>query len=199
LLRLARLFRLIVLAFFTASSISLAQDCLSTELPIGETELMDVGKRWKGATNPSEDFRVRYFTACGYVDSTGAIPSGIKVKELFRCPLGSEAPPDTLVALYFKGKEGDKDESLYLVVMRDTAVIAQSMVAQLLTSCDATYLSGCSLQPDGTILVQALKHTFDCDTDAFIETTKLPSFGLRIREDHTFELILNDAAQGDGE
>ena len=195
------MYRLITCLFLIVaySATVQAQQCIAELMPIGEAELLDVGKRWPDALRITDSVRLAVATACGYADSTGAVNDDLVVKELIRCELTGGSEADTIVAIYIKGTEGDKDESIYLLVVRNALFISQSLVAQLQTTCEATYLSGCTMQDDGSILVQQLKHAFECGTDEFLGTTKLPSFAVGIREDHTFEQILSDIVPREGE
>lgn len=178
-----------------------AGECLSTTLPIGEKDLLEPGKRWTTIQPLSDSLRVTVLTAAGYVDSTGKIQSGLVTKIIDRCPYTFGGNNGIELLIVFIGSKGDdKDENVYLVTMKDGTVIARTLVAQLQTSCTTTFLRGCTLLNDGTIHVQQLEHTFDCDTDEFKGTNKLPSFIVAMRDDGTFEeTLIETPPVSDGE
>ncbi len=171
--------------------ISSAADCLTTTLPIGEKDLLEPEKRWTTIQPLTDTLRTVILTAAGYTDSTGKVQSGLVTKILDRCPYTYGGSNGIELLIIFVGSKGDeKDENIYLVTMSDGSVIARTLIAQLQTSCSATFLRGCTLLNDGTIHVQQLEHLFDCDTDEFKSTNTLPAFLIAMRDDGTFEETL---------
>jgi hypothetical protein len=168
-----------------------AGDCLSTTLPIGEKDLLEPAKRWTTIQPLTDTLRTVILSAAGYADSTGKIQSGLVTKIIDRCPYTYGGSNGIELLIVFIGSKGDdKDENVYLVTMKDGNVIARSLIAQLQTSCTTTFLRGCTLLNDGTIHVQQLEHTFDCDSDEFKGTNKLPAFIIGMRDDGAFEETL---------
>ncbi len=174
-----------------------AADCLVDALPIGEKDLLEPESRWTSMTSMSDSLRTSFLTAAGYADSTGSLPSGLVTKVINRCPYtygGAEGIE--LLVIYVKGREGDKDENIYLATVQRGSVLGRTLIAQLQTTCTTTFLRGCKMLSDGTIHIQQLEHQFECGTDEFKGTQILPSFTVAMRDDGLFEetLITNETS-----
>ncbi len=166
----------------------LASVCFDGLLPIREQDLLEPQKRWPDMVRIQDSTRAHLLDNIGYADSLGAIPNNIRLFELHRCPYTyGGAENIELVAYLVRGAEGDRDESVWLVTWREKAIVARTLIGQLQTNCSSTYLRGCSVTDDGGLLVQQLTHSFECETDEFLRTERLPSLNIYFRDDGTFE------------
>ena len=167
------------------ASIDSCLQSLRPHLTIGEKDLLDVEERWSDMTRLKGDDREEFLFFTGYEDSTGAVSSSIDAYEIVSCTT-SDAPASIVLKLmYVKGIEGTKDESVYLVTMKNDMFASKVQIASLQASCEGTFLRASSLNDDGTIAVGQLYHVFDCDTDTFQNTETQPTLTVRIRANGT--------------
>lgn len=162
--------------------------CLQTlrpHLTIGEKDLLDIEERWSDMTKLKGEEREEFLFFAGFEDSTGAVPSSIAAYDIVACT-SSEATGGIIVKLmYVKGIEGTKDESVYLVTMKNGLYASKFQIASLQASCEGTFLRASSLNDDGSISVGQLFHVFDCETDKFQNTETQPTLTVRIRPNGT--------------
>lgn len=181
-----------ILLLTIASLITLP--CLDTVLPIGEKELLAPKERWPAMERVADTLNIALLTSFGYADSTGAVPENVQVYQIVSCSDNTSMQNAFYLSLFLvRGVEGDRDESVWLVTSHNNTITARSLVAQLQTTCAATYLRACSLQQDGTVSIQQLQHNFDCDNDEFVNTDHLPAFVLSVNDDGTITDVMPEA------
>ncbi|MBK7185138.1 MAG: hypothetical protein IPH85_04290 [Ignavibacteria bacterium] len=171
---------------FTVAATASVDSCLAVlrpNLTIGEKDLLDVSERWSNMRRIEDAERETFLRNAGYADSTGSIPSKIRVDEIAGCIIGRES--DTLEIRLFRvlGIEGTKDENVYVVTTSRQNIIARSLIASLQATCESTFLRACTMEDDGSIRVGQLRHDFDCEKDEFLRTEPLPGLTIRVRDD----------------
>jgi len=184
---MSRFLTIITMTFLTLLVPSArGQECLGDLFPITEAHLLEPGDRWPERIELEDSTRTSVLTTLGFVDTTGAPFDRIDGYEVFRC---EGAYGIDLVAYYLNGHQDEHDDYVYLVTQRDGSMVDKMLVAQLQTSCSVTYLRASALRDDRAIMIQQLEHQFNCETQEFVETTVLPSFGMEIRSDGTFNEV----------
>ena len=182
---------LLVIAVFGMSTFGASasiDSCLQTlrpHLTIGEKDLLDVEERWSDMTKLKGDDREEFLFFAGFEDSTGSISSSIEAHDIVSCTSSEATGGIVLKLVYVKGIEGTKDESVYLVTMKNGLYASKFQIASLQASCEGTFLRASSLNDDGTITVGQLYHVFDCETDKFQNTETQPTLTVRIRPNGT--------------
>ncbi|MCX6140848.1 MAG: hypothetical protein NTX15_08480 [Candidatus Kapabacteria bacterium] len=177
--RLTILFFLI-LSVQASASVDSCLFSLRPHLTIKEKDLLDVAERWPERTRLVDIERETFLRNAGYADSTGEVPSKIKVEEIARCSTNDSLQIRLLRVL---GIEGTKDENIYIVTYSGSTILARSLLAELQASCEGTFLRACTMEADGSIRIGQLRHVFDCDKDEFIKTETLSGLTLRVRDD----------------
>lgn len=175
---------MIFLTLITSSASG--QECFAELFPITEADLLEPGDRWPERIELEDSTRTLVLITLGFVDTTGAPFDRVEGYEVFRCE-GSYGID--LVAYYLNGHLDEHDDYVYLVTLRDGRIVDKMLVAQLQTSCSVTYLRASALRDNNAIMIQQLEHQFNCETQEFVETAVLPSFGLEIRSDGTFNEV----------
>ena len=163
-----------------------AQECVTELFPVTEAHLLEPEDQWPEAIELEDSTRTETLTFLGFIDSTGAPYDRVDGYEVARCPLEDGL---SLVAYYLNGHVDEHDDYVYVITEREGRLVDRMLVAQLQTSCSSTYLRASAWRTDGVIVIQQLEHRFDCDTQDFIETTKLPAFAMEIRADGTFNEV----------
>ena len=163
-----------------------AQECVNYLFPITEADLLELDDRWPDMVELEDSVRVEVLTTLGFVDTAGAPYDRVDGYEVFRC---TDSDGTILTAYYLNGHVDEHDDYVYLTTMRGDRIVDKMLVAQLQTSCSVTYLRASALRDDGVILIQQLEHQFNCDTQEFVETVLLPTFGMEIRTDGTFNEV----------
>lgn len=173
----------LVLNVAATASVDSCLAMLRPHVTIGEKDLLDVSERWSEMRRIEDAERELFLRNAGYADSTGSIPSKIRVDEIIRCAVGTES--DTIEIRLFRvlGTEGTKDENVYVVTTRRQDIIARSLIASLQATCESTFLRACTMEDDGSIRVGQLRHDFDCEKDEFLRTETLPGLTIRVRDD----------------
>lgn len=170
--------------------LSSGMHCLESALPIGEKELLDPPKRWPIMQPVTDSMRTLLLTNFGYADSTGAIPEAVTIFSIVDC--GDSTDPFASHLYLVRGTDGDRDENVWLATTSIGRVLSRSLVAQLQTTCSATFLRGCSTKGKGIVDIQQLQHNFDCESEEFIKTDRLPSFQVVINNDGALTEIYPD-------
>lgn len=188
-LRLTIVF-LLILSAQASASVDSCLGSLRSDFTIKEKDLLDVAERWPNRVRLSDTDREAFLRNAGYADSTGEIPSKVKVEGISHCTTSDSIQIRLLRVI---GIEGTKDESVYIVTYSGSAILARSLLATLQATCDGTFLRACSMGADGSISVGQLRHVFDCDKDEFVKTESLSGLTLRVRDDGS----INETIEGE--
>lgn len=175
------------------ASIAASDTCLQPLFPIGERDLLEPKKRWLEMQRLPVNDEQSILNGLGYADSTGQIPKSIELYQLVRCPYTYVGVSDlTLMALWVHTDVEFKDEAIWLAITRDGAIVDKSLIAQLQTSCSQTFLRGCRLTADSGINIQQLEHVFNCETDEYVETRRIPGFDVFFTDTGEFQVVFHD-------
>lgn len=181
-------------ALLILSMIANGIGCVDAALPIGEKELLDPPKRWPAMEQVADSARRVLLTSFGYADSTGFVPENVEVYRIDQCSDTLDQEHTVVLHLYLvRGKDGDRDENVWLVTAEQNRIVARTLLAQLQTTCSTTFLRGCSQFNKGVISVLQLQHNFDCDAGEFVKTEKLPSIEIAVQTDGTITETFPDA------
>lgn len=168
-----------------------AQNCITDVLPVGEKDLLDPDKRWPTTTLVTDSMRSVFLTSFGFSDSTGTVSDEISLRQITTCNYPfSQSDQLQLTAFLINGIEGDRDISVWLAVTNQTHVVSRTLLAQLQTTCTATYLRAASLEIDGSVRIQQLQHNFECGTDEFKGTEHLPTYTIEFGADGSITDVL---------
>lgn len=171
---------LLILSAQASASVDSCLVSLRSDLTIKEKDLLDVAERWPDRKKLDDADREAFLRNAGYADSTGEIPSRIKVEEIARCSTDDSLQIRLLRVL---GIEGTKDENVFIATYSGSTILARSLLAALQATCDGTFLRACAIEADGSVRIGQLRHVFDCDKDEFIKTETLSGLTLRVRDD----------------
>lgn len=158
-------------------------------LTIGQTILLHVQESFPSAEAVVTDsVRVPILKEFGYADSNGVVPADVLLYRITECTVYDSATDNgfLLVEYYVRNvvqQKSDRDENIYLATMRGDVVQSKALIAFLQTDCDNTLLRGCSIQADGTLRLQQVRHVFNCATEDFVNTEQLPSSTVVIKTD----------------
>lgn len=158
-------------------------------LTIGQSVLQNVLEAYpQAALVDSASERSRMLREFGYADSVGAIADEIKLYTIAECTVYDSATDNGfVVAVYYVRNvvkdRTDRDENIYVATVRGDTVLGKALIAMLQVDCENTLIRGCTLQKDGTILLQQIRHDFDCSSEEFIKSEKLPGSRVRVNVD----------------
>ncbi|CAN5469809.1 hypothetical protein BH10BAC6_BH10BAC6_12260 [soil metagenome] len=161
----------------------------SSSLAIGQTILLHVQESFPTAEVVLTDtVRIPLLKEFGYADSNGVVATDILLVRIAECTVYDSATDNgfLLVEYYVRNivqQKSDRDENIYLATMRGDVVLSKALIAFLQTDCDNTLLRGCSVQANGSLRLQQVRHVFNCATEEFVKTEQLPGSTVEIKTD----------------